>query len=120
MCPAEPHADQTSFDFVHVRDISRGGIGVLTSRPLSIGNCWQIQLIADRITMSTLPAFSRFCRKITDSAWLVGLEFGIEASVLLAMGVSAGQLGESDETPENHSLKGDFLGPDELAAQDAA
>lgn len=120
MCPAEPHADQTSFDFVHVRDISRGGIGVLMSRPLEVGQCWQIQLIAHRITMATLPAFCRFCRKITDNAWLVGLEFGIEASVLLAMGVNASELGEADETPEDHTLKGDFLGPDELAAHDAA
>lgn len=120
MCPAALTADQTTFELVHIRDISRGGIGVLTSRPLASGQCWQIQLIAQRITMSTLPAFCRYCRKITESAWLVGLEFGIEASVLLAMGVSAAELGEADETPEQPSLKGDFLGPDELAAHDAA
>jgi hypothetical protein len=120
LCSAEVHADQTSFDHVHVRDISRGGIGVLMSRPLTVGQCWQIQLIAQRITMATLPAFCRFCRKITDNAWLVGLEFGIEASVLLAMGVNAGELSEADETPETSTLSGDFLPPDELAAQDAA
>jgi hypothetical protein len=36
------------------------------------------------------------------------------------MGVNAGELSEADETPEGRTLSGDFLPPDELAAQDAA
>jgi hypothetical protein len=115
LCPATPYADRSEYDVVHVRDISRGGIGVLSGRPVQPDQCWQLQLIAQHLTMATLPAFCRFCRKVSDGAWLIGLEFGIEASVLLAMGVNSAELIHSDETPENQKLKGDFFPPEESA-----
>ena len=113
LCSVTPFAERSDFDVVHVRDISRGGIGVLSGQPVPVGQNWQLQLISQHITMATLPAFCRFCRKVSDGAWLVGLEFGIEASVLLAMGVSPAELIHSDETPEGQSLKGDYLPPND-------
>ena len=99
LCPASVGADLAGAHLVHVRDISRGGVGVLCSRPVEVGQSWNLQLVVERVTMSTLPAFCRFCRKVADGAWLVGLEFGIEASVLLAMGVNASELAHTSETP---------------------
>jgi hypothetical protein len=113
LCPVAPAgAGQGTFDIVHVRDISRGGIGVLSSQPVAVGASWQLQLFSQRIALATLPAFSRYCREVSDGAWLAGLEFGIEASVLLAMGVTPAELTHADETPEHGALKGECLPPD--------
>lgn len=104
----------------HVRDISRGGIGVLCSQPVAVGHLWQVQLVDSDVTVATIPAFCRFCRQITEGAYLAGMEFGMQASVLMAMGVSAKDLAKGDAEHDGRPLAGEFVDPGSLLDHEAA
>jgi hypothetical protein len=106
---------------VEVRDISRGGVGVLCDQPAEIGHCWRLNLLDDRVVIASLPVFCRYCRKVIDGAYLIGLEFGAEAGLLMAMGVSAKDIMSGDEMPDEQELvSGDFVAPETVLDSDAA
>jgi hypothetical protein len=107
---------------VEVRDISRGGVGVLCNQPAELGQFWRIDLLDDQVIIASLPVFVRYCRRVMDGAYLIGFEFGIESSILLAMGVSAKDLMEGDRVPDDpsSSVTGDFVGPESVLDSDAA
>ena len=72
------------------------------------------------VTVATVPAFCRYCRKVIDGAYLIGVEFGIQASVMLALGVVAKDLAEGDEIEDQRPLTGEFVDPKALIDSDAA
>jgi hypothetical protein len=95
--PGLADGGQNSATSSQIRDISRGGVGLLVSEPVERGQFWQMQIMSGGVAVATLPAFCRFCRKVTDGAYLIGAEFGVEASVLLALDVAAKDVIEGDE-----------------------
>lgn len=118
--PGDVGTSTPTASVVQVRDISRGGVGLLSSEPIERGFFWQMQLVDSGVTLATLPAFCRFCRPITDGAYLIGVEFGVQASVMLALGVQAKDLADGDEAENQRPLIGDFVEPDSLLDSDAA
>lgn len=118
--PGEATSNPPAPITVQVRDISRGGVGLLTNERVERGCFWQLQLIDSEVSIATLPSFCRYCRQVVDGAYLIGVEFGIEASVLLAMGVTAKDIADGDEAETQRLLSGNFVGPESLLDNDAA
>ena len=99
---------------VHVRDVSRGGLSVIADRPQAPGTFWQVQLANDKVAVATLPGICRYCRPVIPGTFLVGIEFGLDASVLLSLGVSAGDLAAYDESECRDGVPGAVLDPASL------
>jgi hypothetical protein len=96
----------------HVRDISRGGLGVLSTTEGQSGESWQMQLVHNQTILASLPGYCRHCRPITDGVWLQGLEFGIPASILLALGVDDKAIELEDQKIAQEDLEADeFVDP---------
>ncbi|MDY7110265.1 MAG: PilZ domain-containing protein [Planctomycetota bacterium] len=96
---------------VHIRDVSRGGIGILANQPAKAGTFWQVQLGTERLVVASLPGFCRFCREVIPGAYLVGLAFGIDAGILLSLGVPAKSISERDESQQYENVTGEFVDP---------
>jgi len=107
-----------------LKDISRCGAGVIASRPVEICDAVPLTICDGSLTVATLPTFVRHCRRIGSSeqeAYIVGLDFGVDASVLTALGVSPldvlrGDQMEADELSNPDS----FCAPEDLGGADAA
>jgi hypothetical protein len=118
--PGEAGVAVQSVATVHVRDVSRGGIGVLSNQPAKTGAFWQVQLGTERLVVTSLPGFCRFCREIVPGAYLIGIAFGIEASIILSLGVAAKDIAKRDESEERQNVTGDFVDPSSFIAEEDA
>jgi hypothetical protein len=119
--PGEAGPTAPSIPTVHIRDVSRGGIGILSNQPAKTGTFWQVQLGTERLVVASLPGFCRFCREVIPGAHLIGLAFGIDASVLLSLGVPSKSISERDESEQYQNVTGDFLDPSSfIGDEDAA
>jgi hypothetical protein len=97
---------------LQVRDISRSGVGLLSGTPATPGQFWQLQLGDDRVIAATLPAVCRYCRQVTNGAYLIGAEFGVDGAILLALGVPAQAIALGDEPEKDRqAVPGDFIDP---------
>ena len=103
-----------------IRDISRGGLGVLSPEPAQPGDFWQVQLCTGEVAIATIPGFCRFCRQIVPGAHLIGIEFGIEAGILLSLGVSADDIARDLATECSKVDHQTFLPPNRVIEEDAA
>jgi hypothetical protein len=74
---------------VQLRDISRGGAGILIDRPLHVDSAHRLTLYQDQLELCSLPFFVRFCQQVEDGAFLAGGEFGLENGLLVSIGVPA-------------------------------
>jgi hypothetical protein len=98
ICEAPGSAGAPVLDqIVQIRDVSRTGAGLLCSVPIESGSRWRLHPIVNGVALAALPVFCRYCRKVDEDVYLVGVEFGIEASTLIALGVSPADL-QRDET----------------------
>jgi hypothetical protein len=111
---------QINAPIVHVRDLSRGGVGLLSSQSMETGQFCQVQFIFDKVVVETRPAFGRHCREVMPHAFLIGLEFAVEASLLMALGVQAKELALTGETEMVGAVAGEFLGPAALMDDESA
>lgn len=112
LCPGDPTSSSHAIR-VHVRDISRGGMGVLSDEPAVPGTHWRIELADGSTSIASLNGFCRYCRPITDHAYLIGIEFGIEGGILMALGVSSIELAQSDRLEAAHETA-EFVSPESL------
>jgi hypothetical protein len=118
--PGEASSRQALAVDAHIRDISRGGIGLLCDRPGKPGEFWQVRLVTGRVGISTVTAYCRFCRPVIDGMYLVGAEFGIDAAVLLALGISSSDLAKQDEPEQLKTEAREFITPEALLDEEAA
>ena len=91
-----------------LRDVSRGGAGVLVNRPVDPNAAFHMELRTRQSVAAVLPAFCRHCRKLDDDAYVIGMAFGAEASLLLAFGIDAAAVRAGDQG-EQPPLPGDFI-----------
>jgi hypothetical protein len=78
------------------------------------GTFWQVQLANDKVAVATHPGICRYCRSVVPGTFLVGIEFGLDASVLLSLGVGAGDLAARDESECRDGVPGAALDPASL------
>jgi hypothetical protein len=118
--PGEAGSTIQSVPTVHVRDASRGGIGVLSNQRAKPGEFWQVQLGTEKLVVASLPGFCRFCREILPGAYLIGIAFGIEAGILLSLGVAAKDIAKRDDPEQHQSVTGDFVDPSSFISEEDA
>jgi hypothetical protein len=114
LCPGDLQNLNQPSNTVQLRDISRGGAGLLSGSPATIGQFWQLQIMHDNVGIATLPAFCRYCHHVDDGMYLIGVEFGVQASILVALGVNPRELADGDEPESSKPLLGDFVEPELL------
>jgi hypothetical protein len=121
ICEAADTVGESPDQIVQIRDVSRTGAGLLCCLPVETGTRWRLQPITEDMVLTAMPVFCRFCRRVEDGAYLVGVEFGIEAATMIALGVSPSDL-QRDETAGGNELlsEGQFVDPSELFEEDAA
>jgi hypothetical protein len=117
--PGRPCNNPGAVTTVHIRDISRGGVGVLSNYAATPGTLWQVQIGDQDVVIGTLPGFCRYCIPIMEGAYLIGIQFGIDTSVLLSLGVPAKSLAIGDLPDEFREVAGEFHAPEEHATQPA-
>lgn len=104
-----------------IRDISRGGLGMLTSQEVPVGGPMRIRISTGRTPIACTPAFCRFSRPVGGGAHLVGFAFAMDAAPLLALGLDNTTLAEADnpEWSDGESM-GECRSTDDLLDSDAA
>lgn len=108
---------------VIVGDISRGGAGVVASRRLENGDSVPLMLCDGSLILATLPAFVRHCRPIpeVEGTFHIGLDFGIDAGVLISLGINQNDVLRGDQAEfDMLSTADSFCSPDDLFDSDAA
>ncbi len=109
---------------VLLKDISRCGAGVIANRPVDICDAIPLAICDGSLTVATLSTFVRHCRRVgvgEQEAYLVGLDFGVDASVLTALGVSPLDILRGDQMEANELSNPDsFCAPEQLGDADAA
>jgi hypothetical protein len=105
-----------------IRDMSRGGMGVLTTREVPLGGPMHIRLSTGRMAIASTPAFCRFSREVSEGIWLCGFAFAMDAGPLLALGVDKTALAEADnpEWADGDAMGGECRSTDDLLNNDAA
>ena len=105
-----------------IRDISRGGLGMLTTREVPLGGPLRIRLSDGRTPVASTPAFCRFSRAISDGVWLSGFAFALDAGPLLALGVEKSALAKADNPAwaDGEAMGGECCSTDDLLHNDAA
>ena len=101
-----------------LKDISRCGAGVVSAEPVELCDAVPLTLCDDSLTIATLPTFVRHCQRIpgAEDMWLIGLDFGIDAGVLTALGVAPLDVLRGDQVEADQlSTESSFLAPDDLA-----
>ena len=102
---------------VVLKDISRCGAAVVAAEPVDLCDPLPLTLCDDSLTIATLPTFVRHCQRIpgAEDMWLIGLDFGIDAGVLTALGVSPLDVLRGDQVEADQlSCEDSFRAPDDL------
>lgn len=101
---------------VHMRDVSRGGIGFVSDRELPINSDWHIVFFNHGLEISRQPVVIRHCQSVNNGLFLVGALFCVEAGLLTQLGVNPHDLREgSDIGTDGPAEQASFLPPSEVA-----
>lgn len=103
---------------VQLRDVSRGGVGFLHDQPLRVDCPYRLLLSEQELILGSMPLFIRYCQQIEKNAYLIGGEFGAEAALLAALGVSVRDIAGNDIPEDSLDADdgGDFIDPDQIEA----
>ena len=77
---------------VHLRDISRGGMGFICDRPLPQGSDWRIIFLHNGYAVAENCICVRHVRLVRPGIHLIGTNFVAAAGLLTLLGVDAGSL----------------------------
>lgn len=90
---------------VHLLDIGRTGVRLLTSEPLARNSHWRLRLIHRGHALALIPILVRYAeRQAASGSYHIGAQFMIEPAVL-------SQLGVSDLDLLRDQVEGRFLDP---------
>jgi hypothetical protein len=97
---------------VQLRDISRGGLGFLSPQPLTPSSAWRACFLQAGYVIGEQAMIVRHCRAVNDALYLVGAQFVIDTGLLVQLGVSPGELEETElEAQDETQDDGQFLPP---------
>jgi hypothetical protein len=83
-----------------LRDLSRGGIGFVSSLELERGSTWQACFLHKDYLIGSQGAIVRHCRKIENGLFLVGAQFCIETGLMSLAGIDPAAIRDGDISPE--------------------
>jgi len=103
---------------IHLRDVSRGGVGFLCDRELEANTCWNIIFYHQGLQIAQQPIVVRHSQAINNGLYLIGSMFCAEAGLLALLGVNASDLHASEDVGQDNDGEdgGNFLAPGDVAA----
>lgn len=103
----EVSVDRTG-QLVHIRDVSRGGFGILCSERVEIGRASRLVCATEGVELCSALVVPTHLAEVLEGVYLVGCMLVMEASVLLALGVTPHELALAEERPLAKPTDGDF------------
>lgn len=101
---------------VHLRDVSRGGVGFISTKELPINSSWHIIFFHHGMEIHRQPVVVRHCQAVGNGLYLVGSLFCVEAGLLAVLGVDTKDLhGHADVGRDEPTDNASFLPPSEVA-----
>lgn len=98
---------------VEIRDISRGGFGLLCPSGVELNRVYRLVGVRDGIELFSTAVVPRHARHVFGGVWLIGTVVVAEAAVMVALGVEPNDLRVSEQGADFGP--GEFL-PVDLAA----
>ena len=95
----------------YLRDVSRGGIGLVCHRKLEAGSRWRIDIKRNGYPVAEQTIEVRHCREVRPNLYLCGTQFIASAGLLTLLGVPAADLLAESESNEPDA----FLSPGDVA-----
>jgi len=116
LVPGEPADVDRKPVEVHLRDISRGGLGFVCDRKIPVNSNWHVVFFHQGLQVARQPVVIRHCQSVNNGLYLVGALFCIEAGLLSILGVDTKDLhGRMDIGRDEPTDAGNFLAPSEVA-----
>ena len=98
---------------VEIRDISRGGFGLLCPSGVELNRVYRLVGVRDGIELFSSAVVPRHARYVSSGVWLVGAVVVAEAALMISLGVEPNDLRVSEQGADFGP--GDFL-PVDMAA----
>jgi len=98
---------------VQLRDLSRGGLGLLSEKAIEVGSTWRVAFLSNGFVVGTQGVIVRHCHMVQPGVYLVGTQFCIETGLMCLLGIDPNAIHDGDDA--NESQKHKFLAPGEVA-----
>lgn len=95
-----------------LRDVGRGGLGFVSSRPLDASSTWRVGFLQNGYVFATQAIIVRHCKMVRPDLYLVGAQFCIESGLLCLLGVDPAEIEDGDRPVSDHAR---YIPPAEVA-----
>ncbi|MEQ9455104.1 MAG: PilZ domain-containing protein [Phycisphaeraceae bacterium] len=86
---------------IKLRDISRGGLGFVTTQKIEPGSTWRIVFYHEGFAIGEQAGVIRYSREIQPELYLSGAAFIISNGILSMLGVDLTHIDDADDTDFN-------------------
>jgi hypothetical protein len=91
---------------IHVRDVSRGGIGFVTQTCPEVNSTWRVCFLSHGYVIGGQAALIRHSRTIGEGIYLVGGQFVLDSGLMTLLDIDPAHIHDSEATGES-----DFVPP---------
>ncbi|QDU72342.1 PilZ domain-containing protein [Mucisphaera calidilacus] len=96
---------------IHLRDISRGGLGFITTAELDVNSSWRVVFYHHGFPVGEQGLVVRHSRRVEAGLHLVGGQFVVNSGVLSLLGIDPSQIDDEDQA-DIPAVPGDFRSPE--------
>lgn len=100
---------------IHIRDVSLGGIGFVTSNQLKHKSLYRINFVASGYPVYQDHVIIRHCDFVQDGVYLAGAEFCANPALLVLLGADPNAV-KAAVAVDDMGSPNDFIAPDHLEA----
>lgn len=115
--PVEGRSGELESVAAMMRNVSRGGVGVVAERPLPLGSVWRITFERKGRQVGSHLIVVLYCRRIQEGAYMLGGQFIVEPALLLMLGVDDAALSDDIRLGESAATdvgEAEFSPPDAI------
>lgn len=109
----DPHlqlGSETPGQLVHIRDVSRGGFGLLCSTRVEERRVSRLVCVAEGVELGSVLVMPTHVSEVMDGVYLAGCTVVVDAAMLIALGVRGHEIALSEERTVAEPAEGDFSG----------
>ncbi len=107
----DPHLElgaEKPGQLVHIRDVSRGGFGLLCSSRVEERRVSRLVCVAEGVELGSVLIMPTHVSEVMDGVFLAGCTMVLDASMLIALGVRPHEIVLSEDRPIASPTDGDF------------
>lgn len=103
------HLDPSPVE-VQLRDISRGGIGFISTTEVDVNTSWRVVFYHHGFPVGEQGVVVRHCRQVDTQLYLMGGQFVLNSGILSILGIDPSQIDE-DDRHQLPPIPGEFESP---------